>query len=83
MWFKHIRIEGKAPQTQEQVAEMLLNVSEDLCNESPDNSPYGKEADMKVGFTAASIAQLCRDLAVRIFIKWQNCKIESHTPERA
>ena len=38
---------------------------------------------MKVGFTAAAISQLCRDLGVPIHIKWSGCKIESYTPEKA
>ena len=27
--------------------------------------------------------QLCRDIGVPIHIKWQNCKIESYTPEKS
>ena len=37
---------------------------------------------VKVGFTAAAISQLCRDLGVPIHIKWGGCKIESYTPVR-
>ena len=35
----------------------------------------------KIGFTAAAITQLCKELSVPIHIKWGGCKIESYTPE--
>ncbi len=67
---------------------MLLHVTEALYEGDPDNDPYSdydgafQEKILKVGFTAAAIAQLCRELGVPIHIKWGGCKIESYTPER-
>ena len=36
-----------------------------------------------IGFTAAAVMQLCRELCVPIHVKWQNCKIDSFTPEKS
>ena len=78
---KHILIKGKAPWTQQQIAEMLLHITEALYEDDPEN-PYDDSGDMtKIGFTAAAITQLCRELGVPIHIKWGGCKIENYTPE--
>ncbi len=78
---KHIRIKGKnAPWTQIQIADMLMHVTEALY-EDEENDPYDGGEASKIGFTAAAIAQLCRELGVPIHIKWGGCKIESYTPE--
>ena len=79
---RYIRVKGEAPWTQVQIAEMLLDVTEELYENDPENDPYDGEAVSKIGFTAAAITQLCRDLCVPIHIKWGDCKIESYIPER-
>ena len=38
---------------------------------------------VSLGFTAAAITQLCKDLGVPIHIKWSGRKIESYTPEKS
>ncbi len=58
-----------------QIADMLINISDELYEDDPEM------LDAEVGFTAAAITQLCRELGVPIYIKWQNCKLESYTPE--
>ena len=77
---KHIRIKGRdASHTQEQIAEMLLHISEELYEES---DVYEDCDIIRTGFTAAAMVQLCKELNVPIHVKWQNCKIESFTPEK-
>ena len=82
---KHIRIKGKdAPWTQQQIAEMLMHITEALYEDAPENDPYHgacQDRILTVGFTAAAITQLCRELGVPIHVKWGECKIESYTPE--
>ena len=61
-------------------------VTEQLYEDDEDNDPYVGEVDanrVHIGFTAAAVMQLCRDIGVPIHIKWQNCKIESYTPEKS
>ena len=60
---------------------MILHVSQELYDDGPEN-PYDGEVSEKIGFTAAAITQLCRELGVPIHIKWRGCKIKSYTPER-
>jgi len=68
---KHLKIKGgEAPWTQEQIAEMLWNVTEALYEGDQDNPP-----EQGIGYSAAAITQLCRDLGVPVHIKWQNPKI--------
>ena len=78
---KHIRIKGReAPWTQRQVAEMLLHATDAVYDES-EGDPYDGGDPNKIGYTAAAIMQLCRDLGVSVHIKWGNgSKIESFTP---
>ncbi len=84
---QHIRIKGKdAPWTQQQVAEMLVHATEALYEEDAENSPYDGEVrttGSHIGFTAAAIVQLCRDLGAPVHIKWGGSKIESYTPEHS
>ena len=81
---KHIRVKGKdVPWTQQQIAEMLIHVTEELYEDDEDNDPYDGEVCQNIGFTAAAAMQLCRQLGVPIHIKWQNCKIDSFTPEKS
>jgi hypothetical protein len=84
---KHIKLKGKdAPWTQQQIAEMLIHVTAEIYEDDEDNNPYDGEVGKSfthIGFTAAAIMQLCRELCVPIHIKWQNCKIDSFTPERS
>lgn len=79
---KHIKIKGKAPWTQEQISEMLVHVTEELYEDNPDN-PYDGRPCLDVGFTAAAITQLCREIGILIHIKWGSSKIESYIPERS
>ena len=77
---KHLKIKGgEAPWSQEQIAEMLWNVTEALYESDDDDNP----PEQGIGYSAAAITQLCKDLAVPIHIKWQNSKIESFVPERS
>ena len=78
---KHIRIKGNAPWTQQQVAEMLIHATESIYEDDPE-SPYDGDPS-KIGFTAAAVTQLCRDLGVPVHIKWSGRKIESFTPEKS
>ena len=58
---------------------MLLDVTEALYEDDPENDPYDGEARTNwfhIGFTAAAITQLCRELGIPIHIKWGGCKIE-------
>ena len=92
---KHIKIKGEnAPWTQQHIAEMLIHVTQELYEDDEDNNPYDgdvtnigdsevSEIFRYIGCTAAAIKQLCRDIGVPIHIKWQNCKIDSYTPERS
>ena len=81
---RHIKIKGEdAPFTQQQIAELLMNVTEMLYEDDEDNDPYEMGSFEKIGFTAAAVTQLCRELGVPIHVKWQNCKIESFTPEKS
>ena len=57
----YIKIKGKSPWTQQQVAEMLILETEALYTDDPENSPYDESGNMtKIGFTAVAIVQLCR-----------------------
>ena len=56
---------------------MLLSVTEALY-EDEHNDPYDGGDASKIGFTAAAITQLCRELGMPIHIKWQSSKIESY-----
>ena len=58
---------------------MLLHATEAVYEDSEDD-PYDGGDPNKIGYTAAAIAQLCRDLCVPIHIKWGGSKIESFTP---
>ena len=75
--------------------EMLIHVTEELYEDDEDNDPYEVSTFCShigdgevchytnIGFTAAAVMQLCRELGVPIHVKWQNCKIESYTPEKS
>ena len=81
---RHIRIKGKdAPWTQQQVAEMLVHATEALYEQDDENDPYDGGDASKIGFTAAAVVQLCRDLGAPVHIKWGGAKIESYTPEHS
>ena len=81
---RHIRIKGKdAPWTQHQVAEMLVHATEALYEDDDENDPYDGGDASKIGFTAAAVVQLCRDLGAPVHIKWGGSKIESYTPEHS
>ncbi len=54
---------------------MLLHVTEELYEDDPENDPYDGGDASKIGFTAASIALLCRQLSVPIHIKWEVAKL--------
>ena len=69
------QMSGTLPQ--EQIAEMLINATAALYEDDPDNNPYDGGDASKIGFTAASIALLCRQLCVPIHIKWGGYKISS------
>ena len=74
------------PWTPQQVSEML-NITEELYSEDDPENPfldYDGEARTNcfhIGFTAAAITQLRRELGVSTHIKRKNNKIESYTPE--
>ena len=75
---KYLKIKGReAPWTQEQIAEMLRNITEEIYENDEDNP-----VEKGIGYSAAAITQLCKDLSIPIHIKWQNSKIESFVPER-
>ena len=54
---------------QQQIAEMLIHVAEELYENDEDNNPYDGEAVTNIGFTAAAVMQLCRELCVPIHNK--------------
>ena len=65
---KHLKFKGGiAPWTQEKVATMLWDVTEALYEGDEDNP-----AEEGIGFSAAAITQLCKDLCVPVHIKWHN-----------
>lgn len=70
----HIRIKGEAPWTQQQITELLLQITSEI---------YEDEENHQDGFTGAAIVQLCRELGFPVHIKWQGSKIARSTPERA
>jgi hypothetical protein len=78
---KHIKIKGESPWTQQQIAETLIHITEELYEDNPENDPYDGGDPNKIGFTATAITQLCRELGIPIHIKWGGCKIESYVPE--
>ena len=45
---------------------MLINVTEELYGDDTENNPYDGELNAKIGFTAAVIAQMWRELGVPI-----------------
>ena len=58
------RIKGQPQFSQENLVDMLNTITEDLY---PDDEDL---RDPKVGFTAAAILQLCKEVEVPIHIKW-------------
>ena len=88
---KHIKIKGDAPWTQQQIAELLMHITEEIyeddstngTNGMVENDPYDGGDPNKIGFTAAAITQLCRELGVPIHIKWGGYKIENYVPENS
>ena len=76
---KHLKFKGGvAPWSQEKVAELLWNVTEALYEGDEDNPP-----EQGIGYSAAAITQLCKDLSIAVHIKWNGSKIESFVPERS
>ena len=83
---KHIKIKGEnAPWTQQQIAEMLIHVTQELYEGDEDNNPYNGEVChvTNIGFTAAAVMQLCREIGAPIHVKWPSCNIELYTREIA
>ena len=79
---RHLKIRGRAPFTQEEVAAELVEVTRRIYEDDPE-SPYEDGQDCgHVGFTAAAIEELCRGLGVPIHIIWGETKIESFNPEK-
>ena len=72
---KHIKIKGESPWSQQQIAETLIHITEELYEDNPENDPYDGGDPNKIGFTATAITQLCRELGIPIHIKWGGCKI--------
>jgi hypothetical protein len=76
---RHLKFKGGvAPWTQEQVAEMLWNITEEIYENDEDNPP-----EQGIGYSAAAISQLCKSLQIPVHIKWNGTKIESFQPERS
>ena len=76
---RHLKFKGGvAPWTQEQVAEMLWNITEEIYENDEDNPP-----EQGIGYSAAAISQLCKSLQIPVHIKWNVTKIESFQPERS
>ena len=73
----YIKVKGRTDFTQECIAEMLTTITEEMYGEEDEDL-----RDPKVGFTAAAILQLCKDIEVPIHIKWGEHKIQSFTPEK-
>ena len=69
---KHLKFKGGvAPWSQEKIAEMLWNITEEIYEGDEDNPP-----EQGIGYSAAAITQLCKDLQIPVHIKWNGTKIE-------
>ena len=76
---KYLQIKGEPQFGQNDMFEMLTSITENLYNDEED----ADLRDPNVGFTAAAILQLCKDIDVPIHIKWGENKIMSFTPEKS
>ena len=74
--------------SQEELANRLQDIADKIYE--GDDSPYMTEKDgelvkmscVEVGVTTAVVVELCRSLECPIHVVWNNCKIESYTPQR-
>jgi len=73
---KYFRIHGQPQFSQEDLADMLTIIQEEL---------YADDEDLRnpeIGFTAAAILELCKEISVPIHVKWGEHKIKSFLPEK-
>ena len=81
---RHIQIKGKAAFTQEEVAAELLEITQRIYEEDPENDPYNNDCDAPiVGYTAAAIMELARGFNIPVHVLWGPNKIDSFLPERS
>ena len=79
---KHIKVKCREPPyTQQQIADSLLHITEELYEDYED-SPYENAEIMSVGFTAAAMVQLCRKLNDERHVTLLDKKISSFIPEK-
>ena len=71
-----LKIKGHAQFSRENIIDMLQTITEDLYDDEDLRDP-------KVGFTAAAIVQLCKEVECPIHIKWGSHKVVSYQPENA
>ena len=72
---KFIKIDGESPWSQEQIAELLMSITQEIYADEPEMQ------DPALRFTPTAMLHLCQELGVPIHIKWRNRKISSYVPD--